>query len=201
MHSWPHNVDSLWICSVSSLVLQWCSTLSTILPLIAVSCTEGQCSRYFLCFSMLVYPTATLGAGPSSPKATRSAVLSLNRGFRRNTASPRCVSLVRRPFLCPVTINPTQQACHLNHFIVLDLDVAKQTSILRHYSVGNRGREISDYIFQGCFWSHQKYCKNLLRAILARTNVIPSRSTRRWGAIIGGETKSEGQVYIQGYII
>ena len=155
----------------------------------------------FLCFSMLVYPTATMGAGPSNPKATRSAVLSLNRGFRRNTASPRCVSLVRRPFLCPVTINPTQQACHLNHFIVLDLDVAKQTSILRHYSVGNRGREISDYIFQGCFWSHQKYCKNLLRAILARTNVIPSRSTRRWGAIIGGETKSEGQVYIQGYII
>ena len=99
--------------------------------------------------------------------------------FRRNTASPRCVSLVRRPFLCPLTINPTQ----------------------RHYSVGNNGREISDHIFQGCFCSHQKYCKNLLRAILARTNVIPSGSIRSWGAIIGGETKSEGQVYVQGYII
>ena len=138
---------------------------------------------------MLVYPTATLGAGPSNPKATRSAVLSLNRGFRRNSASPRCVSLVRRPFLCPLTINPTQQACHLNHFIVLDLDVAKQTPILRHYSVGNRGREISHHIFQGCFWSHQKYCKNLLRAILARTYVIPSRSTRSWGSITAPEAK------------
>ena len=162
---------------------------------------RGTMFTLFLCFSMLVYPTATLGAGLSNPKATRSAILSLNRGFRRNTASPRCVSLVRRPFLCPLTINPTQQVCHLNNFIVLDLDVAKQTSILRHYSVGNVGREISDHIFQGCFWSHQKYCKNLLRAILARTNVIPSGSTRSWGAINGGETKSEGQVYVQGYII
>ena len=139
----------------------------------------GTMLALFLCFSMLVYPTATLGAGLSNLKATRSAVLSLNRGFRRNTASPRCVSLVRRPFLCPLTINPTQ----------------------RHYSVGNSGREISDHIFQGCFWSHQKYCKNLLRAVLARTNVIPSGSTRSWGAIIGSETKSEGQVYVQGYII
>ena len=92
---------------------------------------------------MLVYPTATLRIQTSNPKATRSAVLSLNRDFRRNTASPGCVSLVRRPFLCPLTINPTQQACHLNHFIVLDLDVEKQTSILRHYSVGNRVREIA----------------------------------------------------------
>ena len=88
-----------------------------------------------------------LGAGPGNPKVTRFAVLLLNRGFRRNTASPRCVSLVGRP----LTINPTQQACHLNHFIVLDLDVAKQTSILRHYSVGNRGREISDHIVQVFF--------------------------------------------------
>ena len=162
---------------------------------------RGTMFTLFLCFSMLVYPTATMGAGPSNPKATRSAVLSLNRGFRRNSASPRCFSLVRRPFLCPLTINPTPEACHLNHFIVLDLDVTKQTSIPRHYSVGNRRRESSDHIFQGFFWSHQKHCKNLLRAILAPTNVIPSRSTRRWGAIIGGETKSEGQVYIQGYII
>ena len=51
------------------------------------------------------------------------------------------------------------------------------------------------------FGRTKNIAKNLLRAILARTNVIPSRSTRRWGAIIGGETKSEGQVYIQGYII
>ena len=121
---------------------------------------RGTMFTLFLCFSMLAYPTATLGAGLSNPKVTRSAVLSLNRGFCRNTASPRCVSLVRRPFLCPLTINPTQQVCHLNHFIVLDLDVAKQTSILRHYSFGNSGREISDHILQGCFWSHQKYCKN-----------------------------------------
>ena len=140
---------------------------------------RGTMFTLFLCFSMLVYLTATLGAGLSNPKANHSAVLSLNRGFRRNTASPRCVSLVRRPFLCPLTINPTQ----------------------RHYSVGNSAREISDHIFQGCFCSHQKYCKILLRAILARTNVIPSGSTRSWGAIIGGETKSEGQVYVQGYII
>ena len=97
---------------------------------------------------MLVYWTATLRIQTSNPKATRSAVLSLNRDFRRNTASPGCVSLVRRPFLCPLTINPTQEACHLNHFIVLDLDVEKQTSILRHYSIGNRVREISDHISQ-----------------------------------------------------
>lgn len=140
---------------------------------------QGTMFTLFLCFSMLVYLTATLGAGLSNPKANRSAVLSLNRGFRRNTASPRCVSLVRRPFLCPLTINPTQ----------------------RHYSVGNSAREISDHIFQGCFCSHQKYCKIIPRAILARTKVIPSGSTRSWGAIIGGETKSEGQVYVQGYII
>ena len=142
---------------------------------------RGTMFTLFLCFSMLVYLTATLGAGLSNPKANRSAVLSLNRGFRRNTASPRCVSLVRRPFLCPLTINPTQ----------------------RHYSVGNSAREISDHIFQGCFCSHRKYCKIILRAILAQnaTNVIPSGSTRSWGAIIGGETKSEGQVYVQGYII
>ena len=100
---------------------------------------------------MLVYPTATLRIQTSNPKATRSAVLSLNRDFRRNTASLGGVSLVGRPFLCPLTIKPTQQACHLNHFIFLDLDVEKQTSILRHHSVGNRVREISDHISQVFF--------------------------------------------------
>ena len=51
------------------------------------------------------------------------------------------------------------------------------------------------------FGRSKNIAKILLRAILARTNVTPSGSTRGWGTIIGGETKSEGQVYVQGYII
>ena len=49
-------------------ILQRCSTLPTILPLIAVSCTEGQCSRYFYAFQCLFTQQQPWEQGPAIPR-------------------------------------------------------------------------------------------------------------------------------------
>ena len=126
---------------------------------------------------MFVYPTATLRiqTWEQGPTITPSAILSLNRGFPWNTASPRCVSPGCRLFLCSPT-TPKTGPLHTPHSFH---SLAKQTSILRRYSVRDRRREISDHIFRDFFGRTKKWPKSS-NGNPRFTNVIPSRSTRRW---------------------
>ena len=145
-------------------------------------CSEIPC--YFLCFSMFVYQTATLRIQtreqdpriprPLLPQSYRSiAVFGETQLLHAVLVWVVDSFFVLQPFQKPVHF------IHLFHFIVFDLGVAKQTSILRHSSVRNRGREISDHIFRDFFGRTQKWLKSS-KGNPRFTNVIPSRSIRRW---------------------
>ena len=90
---------------------------------------------------MLVYPKATLRIQTWEQGSTilRSLVQQSYRSIAVFVET-RLLHAVLVWFVDPVfVLFSSQQPIHLIHLIVFDLDVAKQTSILRHYSVGNRG--------------------------------------------------------------